>query len=318
MNGTATGITRLRVREDGTLADHGVAAAIDSPSSLLRFGTTLYAVGEGVPSISAFRVHGDELTFLGSQEAAGGFPCRLAVLGEGTLLAAACYANGVIDVHPIARDGSIERTSQSVRDEGSGPRPEQDGPHAHDVLRVDATTVLTADLGTDRVSQYSLDASGLTLTATIPFPAGSGPRDLLRHPSGLVFALAELSGEVFVLGPTDAGFERISSVALPGVEAGDHAAALALSDDGLFLYSGLRGSDRIAVLGVSPDGMLLTPIGFVDSGGGWPRHLVTDGPYLRVANQLANSVVTFEIGADGFPVRHSSLHVGSPTYLLAD
>ena len=41
-----------------------------------------------------------------------------------------------------------------------------------------------------------------------------------------------------------------------------------------------------------------------------------DGEYLRVANQLTNSVVTFTLGEDGLPVKHSSLVVQSPTYLL--
>ena len=57
-------------------------------------------------------------------------------------------------------------------------------------------------------------------------------------------------------------------------------------------------------------------MGSVGSGGGWPRHLVIDGEYLRVANQLTNSVVSFTLGVDGLPVLHSSLVVQSPTYLL--
>ncbi len=88
--------------------------------------------------------------------------------------------------------------------------------------------------------------------------------------------------------------------------------------DGRFAYAGLRGSDNVSVLAASPDGLTLTPVGFVGSGGGWPRHLVVDGGLLRVANQLTNSVVTFSIGDDGIPVRQSSLMVHSPTYLLLD
>jgi hypothetical protein len=41
-----------------------------------------------------------------------------------------------------------------------------------------------------------------------------------------------------------------------------------------------------------------------------------DGEYLRVANQLTSSVVTFTLGSDGLPIQHSSLVVPSPTYLL--
>ena len=128
--------------------------------------------------------------------------------------------------------------------------------------------------------------------------------------------LAELSHEVFVLKREGDTLAILGSVALPGAEEGDHAAAIALSSDGRFAYAGLRGSDNIAALAVSEDGATLTPIGAVWSGGGWPRHLVIDGEYLRVANQLTSSVVTFTLGEDGMPVQHSTLSVPSPTYLL--
>jgi 6-phosphogluconolactonase (cycloisomerase 2 family) len=138
----------------------------------------------------------------------------------------------------------------------------------------------------------------------------------MLHPSGLVWMLGELGHEIFVLGREGDSFAILGRAALPGAEVGDHAAALALRDDGKFAYAALRGSDSIAVLAVSDEGATLTGVGSVWSGGGWPRHLVTDGPYLRVANQLTNSVVTFTLGENGLPVQHSSLEVGSPTYLL--
>jgi len=189
---------------------------------------------------------------------------------------------------------------------------------SHDVLQVDDSTVLTTDLGSDDVYVHFYEGELLTRVGAVKLPTGSGPRDLFLHPSGAVWVLAELSNEIFVLSRGVEGFVISRQVALPGAEHGDHAAALALSSDGRFAYSGLRGSDNIAVLAVSEDGSTLTPVGFVGCGGSWPRHLVVDGGWLRVANQLSNSVVTFAIGEDGMPVEHSSLRIPSPAYLLLD
>ncbi len=316
MTGTAQGIQLLGVAADGSLEDRGLAVAADSPSFLVASGDMVYAAGEASRIVSAYRVAGDELRFLGLQNTAGELPCALAVLGDRSALAVACYGDGTVDVHPLAPDGALHKTAQSLRGEGRSSRINQTGPHAHAALQVDETTVLTTDLGTEDVYVHSFDGEILTRTGTVKFPALTGPRDVLLHPSGRVWVLGELSHEVFVLERDGEGFTIGGSAALPGAEEGDHAAALALSSDGRFAYAGLRGSDRVAVLAVDDDGATLTPVGSVWSGGGWPRHLVIDGDYLRVANQLTNSVVTFTLGDDGMPRQHSSLVVQSPTYLL--
>jgi 6-phosphogluconolactonase len=316
MTGTAEGIGLLLVAEDGSLENHGLAVAADSPSYLASSGDTIYAAGEAARVVSAYRVAGNELHFLGLQNTAGETPCAVGVLGNRAALAVACYGDGTVDVHPLSADGALQKTAQSLRGVGKSSLINQTGPHAHSVLQVDATTVLTTDLGTDHVHIHSIDGDLLTRTGSLKFPSASGPRDLFLHPSGRIWVLAELSHEIFVLEREGDGFAIRGSVDLPGAAEGDHAAALALSEDGRFAYAGLRGSDLVSVLAVSDDGATLTPVGSVWSGGGWPRHLVIDGAYLRVANQLTNVVATFTLGADGLPVQHSTLAVPSPTYLL--
>jgi 6-phosphogluconolactonase len=318
MNGSAEGITLVTAGADGSLENHGLAVAADSPSYLARSGDTLYAACEGSGTVTAYRIAGSELHFLGLQDAAGELPCSLAVLGDRSALAVACYRDGIVDIHPLSADGAVQKTAQTLLGVGKSSLLEQDGPHAHAALEVDATTVLTTDLGTDDIYIHTRDGEFLDRTGSVRLPAGSGPRDLLLYHSHVVWVLAELSQEIFILLRSADGFEVVDVVALPGAEAGDRAAGLALSADGRFAYAGLRGSDNIAVFGVRSGGVALTPLGFVGSGGGWPRHLVVDGDYLHVANQLSNSVVTFTIGDDGIPVRHSSLVVHSPTFLLLD
>ena len=318
MNGSAEGIGLLTLNPDGSLENRGVAVVADSPSFLAKSGEFIYAALEGATAVSAYRIVDNELHFLGQQDAAGELPCALAVLGDSAALGVACYGDGTVDIHPIAPNGTLAKTGQSLRGVGKGTRINQDGPHAHALLQLDHNTVLTTDLGTDDVYVHTLTVDLLSRAGSVRLPAGSGPRDLLLHPSGVVLVLAELSSELFVLVRDGLDFHVAASVGLPGAEEGDHAAALALSADGRFVYAALRGSDRVSVIEIVPDGAMLRPVGAVASGGGWPRHLVVDGQRIRVANQLTNSVTSFLIGENGLPVQESSLFVASPTYLLLD
>ncbi len=314
MDGTAEGIGRLARHPDGTLEFLGTAIPTPSPSYLRIRGTTLYAVNEGAPAVSAFRLDGDSLVPLGAQPAAGSYPCSLAVVDD--LLIAACYGDGAVGVHRIAADGSLGPVVQTLHDRGSGPRQAQEGPHAHDALRVADDTLLTTDLGTDRVHLHGLSPNGLDRRGALSLPAGSGPRDLRQPLPGVVWVLGELSAEVFVLRAEKEGFAMVGSVPLHGAADGDHAAALEISADGRFAYAALRGSNRISVLAVSVDGTSLRPVGSVDCGGDWPRHLVLDGDLLHVANQLSHSITTFRVGSDGIPVFQAAIDAPSPSYLL--
>jgi 6-phosphogluconolactonase (cycloisomerase 2 family) len=318
MNGSAEGIGILTVNPDGSLENHGLAVAAESPSFLVKDGEFIYAALEGAAAVSAYRIAGNELHLLGQQDVAGELPCALAVLGDRAALGVACYGDGTVDVHPIAPNGTLGKTGQSLRGVGKGSRINQDGPHAHAVLQLDAHTVLTTDLGTDEVYIHTLTGELLSRAGSVTFPTGAGPRDLLLHPSGAILVLAELSNELYLLLRDGLEFTIAGSVALPGAEDSDHAAALATTADGRFVYAALRGSDNISVLELDAANKSLRAVGAVGSGGGWPRHLVVDGDRVRVANQLTNSVVTFTIGLDGIPVRESSLLVASPTYLLLD
>lgn len=331
MDGTAEGIGRIERSADGTLTYLGVAAVTASPSFLTELDGVIYAAGESGPTVSAFRavppsgtIGAPALDPLGAQPTADDYPCSVRVLPSShpsgqALLIAACYGGGGLGVHRIGDDGAIAPLEQTLWSEGSGPHPAQEKPHAHDILQVDDTTVLTSDLGADRVWAHELRADAaeplIRIAATV-LPAGSGPRDLLRHPLGAIFVLAELSCEILVLVREGAGFVVASRTPLPGATAGDQAAALALSADGRLLYAGVRGSNRIAVLAVADDGASLQPVTSVDCGGDWPRHLVLDDNYLHVANQQSGSVATFRIGADGVPALLGSIAVPTPTYLL--
>lgn len=316
MGGTGSGIGLLHVDDEGDPHFQGVVAPTASPSYLVRKGDAVYAAGESGPTVSAFRRSGDSLRLLGQVASAGTFPCALTVVGS--LLLAACYGDGAVSVHAVGADGAVQPAGQVLNNQGDGPHPAQDGPHAHGALQVDAAAILSTDLGTDSVFVHSLDESGLTRIGEIALPAGTGPRDLLQHPSGDVWVLGELSSQIYVLRRNRAAFTVVSSVALAGAEPGDHAAGLALGNNGRTMYVGLRGSNRVSVVPLTEDGELLPSVASTSCGGDWPRHLVALGGHLYVANQRSGTLATFDLHADGLPVLRSSIAVPSPTFLLVD
>lgn len=312
MGGTMPGIQAMRSTDAGTLALVGTAVETPSPSYLLRRGDHVYAVAEGAGRVDSFRRTGEHaLVRDGSAPSGGSWPCNLEFFGGG--IAVANYFDGVVGFVGL-RDGSVTGLLDSRAGDGSGPHERQQGPHAHTVFAVDETTLLSVDLGSDRVLMHR---PGLEVAASVSLPPGTGPRDLVRHPSGLLYVLSELSHELFVLRWTGATLEIVSSIAVPGALAGDSDSAISLW--GAYVYTGLRGSNRIAMLRASDDGTQLEPLGWVSSEGDWPRHHAVDGDVLHVANQLSNSVASFRLGPDGVPsLIAEPTSVPSPNYLLAD
>ena len=307
MGGTATGISALGARPDGALEYLGTAVVADSPSFLAAHDGVVYAAAEATGRIESYR-RGDGFSLepLAGAAAGGVAPCHVARYGD--VVVAACYVDGalgVLDTDPL-------ELVQVLTAQGSGPHPAQDGPHAHATIALDASTILSADLGADAIHVHTLDGGRLTRTRTVALPAGTGPRDFLRHPSGLLLVLGELGLTVTAL---DDALETVATVTLAGGEPGDHAAALTTSADGRFVYAGLRGSNRISIVEVA--GTTLTPVGFVDAEGDWPRHHVVDGDVMHVAHERSNTVASFRISPEGIPRLISApIRVPSPIFLL--
>lgn len=361
MDGNGTGICVLRSREDGTLENLGVAVEAESPSYLVARGDHVYAVAEGAGRVHSYRRDGARivedgsglfgqgsglagdasgpakdgfaLVEDGSASSGGVWPCHLSLLDSA--LVVANYNDGPLGVVSLREDGSVDKLVQSLPGTGSGPREEQQGPHAHaslrvdaalmndelvddvqvDAERVDAAALVSLDLGSDDLHVHRADGPRLTRTGSSTLPAGSGPRDIARHPSGLFFVLGELSNEMFVLEWTGERLELVASVAVPGAQPGDHGSGISFGPGG-FVYAGIRGSGRIGVLRASADARQLEAIGSVSSEGDWPRHHAIDGDLLHVTNQQSNSIATFLLGADGMPALVGHTELPSPSFLL--
>jgi 6-phosphogluconolactonase len=304
MGGTGSGMLWADSSDDGRLEVGTLAAELDSPSWITVDGDRVLVALEGAGAVVELDLVGGRLS-PAAHHVVGRNPCHIAV-ADG-LPIVACYGDGTVWTPTVSLVGSAPR----------GPLDAQDGPHAHHVLRLADGTVLTLDLGTDRVYLHRIEGGALVRYDELDLPPGTGPRDLLALPDGRIAVLGEWSCELLLLEPMGSTFEIVQIVPLPGASpGGDQAAALGLSADGRFVFAGIRGSNRVATLALDADAV--RPVGWAPSGGDWPRHLVVDGEFVHVANQLSNSIVTLRVEHDGTltPVGEP-VAVPSPTCLAA-
>ncbi|MFS4506297.1 lactonase family protein [Clavibacter sp. Sh2141] len=316
--GSGIGITGLAVDAiTGDLAVVGTAVETPSPSFLLARGDMVYAVGEAADRVEAFRRGpGGSLQWAGGQPSGGSGPCHLHVVDD--LLLTSHYGDGTVAVHPLHDDGTIGEATQLLAAEGSGPRPQQDGPHAHSTLHVGGGTVLSADLGTDAVHVHRLRDGRLDRIATVAFPPGTGPRHLALLASGRVLVVGELDGTLHAVEGSGGSWRVAASTSCAAEpDARDSAAEVQVSADERLAYVGLRGSDRIAVVAIGANGAL-APVAAFECGGETPRHHVLVDDRMHVANQGSGTVTSFRLDpATGLPSGEPALiAVPTPTYLL--
>jgi 6-phosphogluconolactonase len=270
----------------------------------------LYAVNENpIGSVSAFKINRETfaLEFLNQQPSAGADPCHLVVDDRGKNLLLANYTSGSIAVLPIQRDGSLGPASDVEQHEGSGPREQQKGPHAH-CIRLDRFNrhAFAADLGTDQVFIYRFNAAAGKLEpakqASATVHQGAGPRHLALHPNGkYLYVINELDSSLTTFRydaakGTLTAFESLST--LPRDFTGkSYCADVHVSRSGRFLYGSNRGHNSIVVFAIDPHSGRLTLVEHVSTGGKWPRNFTLDpsGRFLLVANQHTDNVVTFRI-----------------------
>ncbi|GAB3603210.1 lactonase family protein [Microbacterium aureliae] len=330
MDGHAEGIGALRAgaadepSAGGTLAYAGTLAAAASPSWITRHPAldVVYAALEKRGEVQAFRRTGEEAYEpLGAPVPAGEAVCHVAVAPDGRSLLAACWGDGRVVRIALAADGTLSQPSVAPTSEDPHPAASFGEPRpsrAHQARFLDRGLVATTDLGHDAVRLWRTDAAGLTPHQSVALPAGSGPRHMVWHPSGHLYVVTELSGEVFALAPERTGRWRIVAGLPLGAMPGDTGAELAVSRDGETLYAGLRGSNTLAAVRVRGDGSQLHPVALVEAGVDWPRHHLVIRDTLLVAGQRSDDVVSMTLDPrTGVPGRvRSRTSAPSPTCLV--
>jgi 6-phosphogluconolactonase len=277
----------------------------------------LYAVNElqefeGKPggAVSAYAIEpGGKLKFLNQQASQGADPCHLTVDRKRRNLLVANYTGGNLALLPIRRDGTLEPVADLEQHEGSGPKEQQKGPHAHCIiLDPSERHALAADLGIDKVMVYRFDPATRKLLAakqaSESMQAGAGPRHLTLHPNGrYAYVINELDSTMTTL-KYNAAAGTLTTVdtttTLPGNFSGtSYCADVHVSRSGRFLYGSNRGHNSIVVFAIDQRTGKPKLVEHVSAEGNWPRNFVIDptGKFLLVANQRSDNVIVFRIDA---------------------
>ncbi|HLN32595.1 MAG TPA: lactonase family protein [Gemmataceae bacterium] len=261
--------------------------------------------------VAAYEVVGrtGELKLLNRRSAEGTAACYLDVDKTGKAILVANYSSGSVASLPIKVDGSLGEATSFIRHRGSSVNPQrQKEPHAHCiVVSPDNTYAFAADLGTDQIFGYKLDAAAARLTPNKPSfarsPAGAGPRHLTFHSNGKrVYAINELLNSVTVFDyDADSGTlsETQTISTLPdGFKGTSYCADVKVTPDGRYLYGTNRGHDSIAMYKIGEDGRL-SLIAIKPSLGKGPQNLAIspEGEWLLCANMPGNNVAVFRIDA---------------------
>jgi len=276
----------------------------------------LYAVNEmgeflGKPggAVSAFAIDPvtGNLRLLNQQATQGADPCHLSVDSRKRTLLVANYTGGNVSVFPLRSDGTLGMVAEVKQHEGSGPKEQQKGPHAHCVIFDRAERyALASDLGIDKVMIYRFDrVTGKLSAAKQPFAElkpGAGPRHLSFHPSGkFLYVISELDSTMsaFKYNEREGTLTLIDTVStLPSDFSGtSYCADVHVSPSGEFLYGSNRGHNSIVVFAIDQQTGKLTLVEHVSTEGNWPRNFTIDptGGFLLVANQRSDNVVVFSI-----------------------
>jgi 6-phosphogluconolactonase len=319
--------------------------AADAPSSFMAMhpnGKLLYSVGQvqGQPAgvVRAFAIDGATrmLTLLGEESSAGRGPCHLAVDPSGKSLIAVNYGGGSFCVLPIDSDGKLRPASATVQHEGKGPHPKRQAePHPHSINFApgDGKVALIADLGTDKIMLYDLDAAAGTVKPHDPphasAPAGAGPRHLDFSPDGRFAYVSDEMTDAVTAYAWDAAegslaeVQTISSLpdGYPAADADKNTTSeVQVHPSGKFVYVANRGHNSIAAFAVDPASGKLTAKERTPVEGKVPRHFGIDpnGKWMLVANQASNNVTVFAIDATTGALTYTgtSVEIAQPMCVL--
>lgn len=323
----------------GQLENYALAGVSVNPSfvTLTPDGNYLLAVQEKntavgntqgyIESFAVDQTTGN-LEAINKEPSGGADPCFVSVNPEGFALTAN-YSSGSVGLFQLDGDGTISKALDVSQHEGHGPNVNrQKGPHAHSsYFGPDGKRIFAADLGTDDVYVYSLDADKGKLVPykmpKIPMAPGAGPRHIAFGPNGQnMYVISEMGCTVtrVVLKPDGSFAVKESVSTLPKDYDGENTCAeVEVSPDGKYLYASNRGLDNIVIFSINPENGKLTEKGTESVRGKTPRNftLSRDGKFLLVANQNSDNIVAFRRNPEtGMLTYTSEIKAPKPVCLL--
>ncbi|KAG2525270.1 hypothetical protein JM18_002330 [Phytophthora kernoviae] len=311
---------------DGSLAPFGTTAL---GSKFVR-GTTktfsegnrvIYAInsanndsknfpGTQTGNIYAYTLNSDgSLKLLNTLETHGASPAHISLSPDEDFVVVSNYG-GSLSMFPLNADGSLadETFHQEFPTGSKIVSPQQDVGRIHSTTWLpNSNHVVAANLGSDELLQYNLDASEQTLKSlkTVNSPPGSGPRHMALHPNNkFAYITDEISNTVNVFridqkaalltGPV---VQKITTIPADFTNTST-AADVHFSSNGKFLYASNRGHDSIAIFKIDETDGTLTSVGWESSRGKTPRGFIIYEDWLIVANQGSGDMYVFKVDAD--------------------
>ena len=296
----------------GDFTPKSIAKGISNPSflSISSDNRFLYTLGgKKGDTVRAFAIEkqSHNLTFL-NEQALGGFfgSAHLAIDKTGKWLLVGNYLAGSINVLPVKPDGSLGEVIQTIQHEGKSVHPErQTKPYVHSInIAPNNKDVFVADLGTDKIMAYTLNAQTGQLIPSNPAfvttQPGSGPRHFTFHPNGkFAYVINELDATVTGFTYKNGALETIQTVNnLPEDYKGRKwAADIHISPDGKFLYASNRAEhESLSIFNINKKTGKLTLVGHQPVRGKTPRNFAIDptGNFILVANQDSDNITIFK------------------------
>ncbi len=309
-SGSEHGISTIFLdSESGALSGKSIAIKSFAPGALALSKDKKYVFsvgkdqGEKLGFVASFsRLADGRLKLVSKQSSMGEVPCHLSLDAESENLFVANYNSGSVASYKIDADGNISKPVSHHLHEGSSVHPErQTRAFAHSIYSTsDRKFVYAADLGTDKVMVYTLDAASgkLTPSSEANVPPGSGPRHMVfSNDETKVYVLNEISLSISRFGRDQQSGKLTLEITKPVMEKmGEEmtCSEIKLSKDGKFLYAAVRDiankqRDVISILKVEDLSIIQE-----QATGAWvPRHFSISpcGKWMIIAGMRDNKVV---------------------------
>lgn len=334
VNGTAEGIYRLNIAEDGSLAVDETVAEVINPSFVAISGDkkNLYSVSElgrgNEPTgyVHAFTVNEDlSLTFIAKYPTNAKSPAHVSLDATGKFVFVANYQGGVAMVYTRNEDGSLQ-FSQQLDHTGSGPNQSQSSSHTHMVkVSPDNDYLFIPDLGSDKIWSYRINHETGSVSKTMQefgtVAAGSGPRHMDFHPTkNIAYVMNELNStvSVFDYDPETGDLTEVQTITtIPSSFSGSNSTAdIHVHPHGKFLYGSNRGHNSIVSYSIDEESGQLSSLAHTSVEGEFPRNFAISptGETVYVANQNTNNITVFDldVATGALSFTGESISVGTP------
>lgn len=206
----------------------------------------------------------------------------------------------VCDVYTFPSDDKVPSDPKNPRYAGGIP-------HMHSVVADPSGELyIICDKGVDKVYSFKIDRENgrLIHTDTAPCDERTAPRYSAFHPTLPVFYENNETSPYLITFGYDVETGKISEKSKMFIASEDKSKGmpsdLAVSADGRFLYTLVRGTDVISTFALGEDGMP-SIIQCIPCGGEGPRgmRISPDGRFVFVANLNSGSVAIFSVNEDG-------------------